>query len=100
MESQIGHVQFAHDVKSEAFPGFQARLVILHGGHMLQPGRLEFGFAGRRRPVQSGVRVVGAYLEGDLGVVGDRCRVAGANWDLRVAADRCRVVASILFFLS
>ena len=50
--------------------------------------------------MQSGVRVVGAYLEGDLRVVGDRCRVVGAylDWDLRVVGDRCRVVASILFF--
>ena len=44
--------------------------------------------------MQSGVRVVGAYLEGDLRVVGDRCRVVGAylDWDLRVVGDRCRVV--------
>ena len=50
--------------------------------------------------MQSGVRVVGAYLEGDLRVVGDRCRVVGAylDWDLRVVGYRCRVVASILFF--
>ena len=49
-------------------------------------GLFRLGFAGRRRPVQSGVRVVGAYLEGDLRVVGDRCRVVGAylDWDLRL----------------
>ena len=28
LESQIGHVLFAHDVKSKAFPGFQARSVV------------------------------------------------------------------------
>ena len=46
--------------------------------------------------MQSGVRVVGAYLEGDLRVVGDTCRVVGAylDWDLRAVGDRCRVVAS------
>ena len=33
-------------------------------------GLFTLGFAGGRRSVQSGVRVVEAYLEGDLRVVG------------------------------
>ena len=51
-------------------------------------GLFTLGFAGRRRPVPRGVRVVAAYLEGDLRVVGDGCRGRRGLFTLGFAGRR------------
>ena len=94
----VSWIWFVEDRSWPYFPpcAFGLYLCILPKRRSGRGGLFTLGFAGRRRPVQSGVRVVAAYLEGGLRVVGDGCRVVGAylHWDLRVVGDCCRVVAS------